>query len=218
VTPIQILKEQGLKKFSCSSWTRTEIDTYVAVMSEEDKTTAIEDFKVEMADKIEDRVYSMAEVVEIRYYFFGGSARYMFGADMAEALEDIRQHLYNISDAKQVFRGLTGDVRPLSVNHITSYFQGAEMECCLISDYVIEILSKRLGFAAILMFYRSSWVRGNPSVHGFVFECDLFTQIEQYKRLALSPDPDQEGKVDTTWTLTRKVRWTQHGRWMKISA
>ena len=122
---------------------------------------------------------------------------------MARALADIKSHVIKINDVEQVFRGLKGSRGPLSVDHIISPFPDAEHEFPLLSPYVIELLSTQVGFAAIKMFYRSSWIRGNPSVHGFVFEWDLFTQIKQYGELALSSN--QDGEMDTVWTVDEDI-------------
>jgi hypothetical protein len=203
VIPRENLLELELEDFSCSSWTREEINSYAAVMREEEKASVVADFKDTMAGRIDDRDYSMDEVVEIKYWFFGGSARYMFGLTMKHALADIQDHVHKITDAEQVFRGLTGSRGLLSVNHIISHFPGADEEFRLLSPHVIELLSTQVGFAAIRMFYRSSWVRGNPTVHGFVFEWDLFTQIKQYGQLALSSG--QAGNMDTTWTVDQDI-------------
>jgi hypothetical protein len=203
VIPQEILLELGWLEIPCSSWTREEIDAYVGVMSAQEKAAIVADFKGEMAGRIDDRDYSMEEVVEIKSWFFGGSARYMFGLTMARALEDMESHVGKINDVEQVFRGLTGSRGPLSVNHIISHFPDADDEFGLLSPYVIELLSTKVGFAAIKMFYRSSWVRGNPSVHGFVFEWDLFTQIKQYGELGLSSN--QGGDMDTTWTVDEDI-------------
>lgn len=54
------------------------------------------------------------------------------------------------------------------------------------------------------MFYRSSWVRGKLSVHGFVFEWDLFAQIKQYGELVLSSSHD-DNRMDTTWPVDEDV-------------
>jgi len=203
VIPQETLNELGWLEFPCSSWSREEIDAYVGAMSVQVKADIVADFKNAMAGRIDDRDYSMEEVVDIKFWFFGGSARYMFGLTMEESLKDMARHVNKINDVEQVFRGLTGSRGPLSVNHIISHFPGTEDEFQLLSPYVIELLSNKVGFAAIKMFYRSSWVRENPSVHGFVFEWDLFTQIKQYGQLALSSN--QDGDMDTTWMVDENI-------------
>lgn len=199
----EILEELAWEEFFCSSWTRREIDSYVAVMSKEGKAVILEDFHQAMAARIDDRDYSVDEVIDIKYWFFGGSARYMFGMKMARALVDIEKAVHKINDVEQVFRGLTGSLGPLAVDHIISHFPDVDLKFGLLSSHVIELLSTKVGFAAITMLYRTTWVQENPSVHGFVFEWDLFTQIKQYKKLALSST--KAGDIDTTWNVDHNI-------------
>jgi hypothetical protein len=128
----------------------------------------------------------------------------MFGLEMKESLSDLEEHVEKINDVEKVFQGLAGSRGILSVNHIIAYFPGAGMESPLLSPYVIELLSKQLGFAASRMFYRSSWViRENTSVHGFVFEWDLLTQVQQYGHLRLSSTAEEA--MDITWTVEKNI-------------
>lgn len=113
-------------------------------MSAQKKAAIVEDFKSGMAGRIDDLDYSIEEVVDIKSWFFGGSARYMFGLKMARALVDMKRHVNKINDVEQVFRGLTGSHGILSVNHIVLHFPGAEHEFQLLSPYVIELLSTQV--------------------------------------------------------------------------
>ena len=200
----ETLIELGWVEVSFSSWTSDEINAYAAAMGEPTKAELVADFKDAMADRLDDgRDYSFEDVVGIKTWFFGGSARYMFGLRMEQALRDLKKHVAKINDVELIFRGLTGSCGLLSVNHLISHFPGTEKEFGLISPYVIELLSEKIGFAAIKMFYRSSWVQANPSIHGFVFEWDLFTQIKQHGRLILSSNV--ESPMDTTWTVDENI-------------
>lgn len=136
----------------------------------------------------------------------GASARYMFGFNMKNSFSDLNRHVEKINDVEKELHGLAGSRGTISVNHIIAYFPGAPMESPLLSSYIIELLSKRLGFAAIRMFYRSSWIRGNSSVHGFVFEWDLFTQVQQYGHLRLSSIT--EATRDITWSVEKDISLT----------
>lgn len=209
VIPQETLLELGWDEICYPSWTRDEIDSYVLKMSEEEKTRIIADFNAGMAGRLDDdKEYAIDDVVNIKHWFFGGSARYMFGLPTQKALADIKNHTEKIEDVEQVFRGLTGSRGRLAVNHIIAHFPNSvneENEFCLLSSYVIELLSKKMGFAAIKMFYRSSWVRGNPSVHGFVFEWDLFTQIQQNGSLSLSSGQESGMDTTTTWRVDQSI-------------
>ena len=209
VIPQETLLELGWEEFCYPSWTRGEINSYVQKMRQEEKTRIIADFKVGMAGRLDDhQEYTIDNVVDMKYWFFGGSARYLFGLPTEKAIADLNNHIEKIDDVEQVFRGLTGSRGRLAVNHIIAHFPGSvndEDKFRLLSSYVIELLSKKMGFAAIKMFYRSSWVQGNPSVHGFVFEWDLLTQIQQNGSLSLSSGQESGMDTTTTWRVDQSI-------------
>lgn len=202
--PKEQLRELGWTLFNCSSWTSDEIDAYAATFDVIAQAATKTDFINAMSDMSSDpNNHTFEEIIGIKKWFFGGSARYMFGLEMKESLSDLEEHVKKINDVEKVFQGLAGSRGILSVNHIIAYFPGAGMESPLLSPYVIELLSKQLGFAAIRMFYRSSWVRENPSVHGFVFEWDLLMQVQQYGHLRLSSTSGDA--MDVIWTVEKNI-------------
>jgi hypothetical protein len=109
-------------------------------MSAQEKAAIVADFKGGMAGRIDDRDYSMEEVVDIKSWFFVSqvfvSQVICFGLAMARALTDMEKHVSKINDVEQVVRGLTGSRGPLSVNHIISHFPDTEDEFRLLSPYV----------------------------------------------------------------------------------
>jgi hypothetical protein len=61
-----------------------------------------------------------------------------------------------------------------------------------ISNYMVENVSKAVGVKAIVTMYNSQWVRENPSVHGFVFEWDIFVRVQSENFLELSDAKEQK--------------------------
>ena len=70
-------------------------------MSAQERDALVADFKDAMTGRIDDRDYSLQEVVGIKAWFFGGSARYVFGLRMAQTLVEMKKQV-----AQQPGRGI----------------------------------------------------------------------------------------------------------------
>ena len=206
VIPEEHLMELDMVEFYDSSWTNSDVEDYASKMDTAQQNQLLVDYQGTTSQNS-----TFNESIESKYWYFGGSARYMFGMTMQRALNDLEKHASAVPNAELVLNALSGSRGVLAVNHIIACFPGAARKYTLLSNHVIHLLSARLGFAAIKMFYRSPWVRGNPSVHGFVFEWDLFTQVEETGNLALSSREDliepMASDLETTWPVDEIVSW-----------
>ena len=61
---------------------------------------------------------------EIKKYYCGGSAWYMFEFSLSEAIADIEHFLSKVSDVGAFRKGWLGVRSPVAVNHLLAAFQG----------------------------------------------------------------------------------------------
>jgi len=202
VIPGEELQFSNTQECAFLSWQRTDIDAFAATYSFPEK----ESFRLDAQLLLQSRNFggetilnSFDEAVELKFWLFGGSARWIFGMGTKAALEDLDRYISKVDDAEKLNAGLQGIRGELAVNHVVGQYDDGVIE--LISEYVVETIAKRVGLKAISVMYNSPWVRNNPSVHGFVFEWDIFVQVETKKQLNLKDSGGQE----LTWVVDEDV-------------
>ncbi|KAL3915119.1 MAG: hypothetical protein SGILL_005796, partial [Bacillariaceae sp.] len=139
-------------------------------------------------------------------YFCGCSARWIFGMNLKDALEDIENHLAKVENAQLLQNGLAGVRGVTAVNHVIAMYPSDSSDRLglfrIASSFMIEKISETVGLEAIRAMYSSHWVQNNPSVHGFVFEWDIITRLQKHNSFTLT---DMDGS-ESTWRITRTAR------------
>ena len=194
VIPGEELINSNTTELSFISWRPDELRAFAHTFSETKKAAFIEDAKL-----IFPSLDSFDAAIDAKFWLFGGSARWMFGMPAKLAREDIDRYIEKIDDAEKLNAGLQGVRGDLAVNHVVGRYADRSIE--LISSYVLECIAKRVGLKAICVMYNSPWVRNNPSVHGFVFEWDIFAQVQAKQKLELVTPEGHE----LTWSVDEDV-------------
>lgn len=189
--PLEQLEALNMSIFNFYSWSQEEIRRFAFSFNKGEKAEFIAD--VERSTP-KHRVAPNAAMdfelaLRIKMYYFGSSARWVFGMAMTTAMDDIQRQLEKVQDASKLQAGLSGSRGDAAVNHLIAMYKcnnpEKPREFRIGSDFVVESLSETVGLNAIRAMYASSWVRKNPSVHGFVFEWDILTRLRNFKTLSV---------------------------------
>eukprot|EP01124_Arcella_intermedia_P007446 TRINITY_DN14560_c0_g4_i3.p1 TRINITY_DN14560_c0_g4~~TRINITY_DN14560_c0_g4_i3.p1 ORF type:complete len:406 (+),score=106.18 TRINITY_DN14560_c0_g4_i3:669-1886(+) len=110
-----------------------------------------------------------------KYYYAGGSVRWMFGCTQNELIEDIDQNIQKVSDMKNMSAALTGNKSKLAVNHL--YMITADNHQFFISEYVARLLAEKCEKSFIIEACNSTLAKKNPTFDGWLFEADFLMQL-----------------------------------------
>lgn len=174
--------------------------------------------RVETADKRNewDPIVDFNQAVRIKMHYFGCSARYMFGMAMDLARDDVDEFLTAVDNAEKVQQGLAGARSEAAVNHIIAMHPGSNGRpvFSLAAHYMVKVLSEKFGLKAIRAMYRSRWIQKNPSLHGFVFEWDLLTRLQNKIELVLTRRAvgDEDPGAPVSWTVSQVVPLDEFSR------
>ena len=215
VIPREHLQAVNMKYLSFYSWTETEINEYAATFDDGMKRAFVD----EVIDGLpENRSLPWAAIdfdqaCTIKKYFCGCSARWMFGMNLKDALQDMELHLAKVTNAQLIQNGLAGVRGVTAVNHLIAMYPSDSSDRLglfqILSSFMMEKISETVGLEAIRAMYSSHWVQNNPSVHRFVFERDIITRLQKHNSLTLTV-----GSSESTWTITNTVRlaeFLRHG-------
>lgn len=202
------LAANGMDLFKHYSWTEVEATSFIALLSMDER----ESFRSDVSAALGREFASAEDAVTAKFYYFGGSARWLFSMNFDEATGDLANFAAAIVNAELVQRGLMGEQSETAVNHITSeyppnsdlpiYRRMSRYE--LASKFLIEYIAREVGVSAIVAMYNSNWVRGNSSVRGFVFEWDILAQAKFARRIQVckrSADTTETWRCESYVTL-----------------
>ena len=194
VIPGEELSMSNTTEILLTSWRLDELRDFARTFSDTKKAAFIEDAK-----SIFPSLNSFDATINAKFWLFGGSATWMFGMSASLARKDIDRYIEKVDNADKLNAGLQGVRGDLAVNHVVGRYDDGSIE--LISSYVLECIAKRVGLKAICVMYNSPWVRNKPSVHDFVFEWDIYAQVQVKQQLKLaSPDGHE-----LTWVVDEDV-------------
>jgi len=206
--PLEHLQTLNMTRFLFFSWSEDEIHQFAKSFHDGKKNAFIQEV---VSATPPSRLATAAIVdfdlaLEIKMYYCGCSARWMFGMRMEEAIDDIETYLEKVQDSRSLLYGLSGSRAVAAVNHLIAMYQSNDPEkkgdFRIASKFIMERLSHMVGLEVIRAMYTSGWVQGNPSVHGFVFEWDIITRLNKFKSLTVV---DSLG-TEIVWQITRTQR------------
>jgi hypothetical protein len=97
------------------------------------------------------------QALETEMWYCGCSARWVFGMTMEAALDDVKNHVAAVHDAKQVQSGLAGLRSTIAVNHMVAMYESDNVEKLgefkIASSFIMEQLSDSVGLEAIRLMY-----------------------------------------------------------------
>jgi hypothetical protein len=183
---MQDSKFLGLESFLMPSWSLLEYKTaiqdnkfYGSIMDLLDVyLVKDEDKNIDKDQQEFEKPISATESLDLKYFYAGGSARWMFSFPTMDIVKDIDNHIQRLGDPQKLISGLSGLRSEQSVNHLMMGFgNGSDHNCFLISEYASRIVSEKCQNEFVILASRSSLARTNPTFDGWIFECDFFTQL-----------------------------------------
>ena len=131
------------------------------------------------------------DVLSSRYFYSGGSARWMFNYTKSRIDRYLREFCEKAPNRKDI---LDGTIGPTS-SAATNYFFGSSRrgdgsdEYFLVSKRAVQILTESTGAAGFDALYRFADTLQNPSFEGWIVEADLFSQLESARRQSVDFNP-----------------------------
>ncbi|KAG6609107.1 putative crinkler (CRN) family protein [Phytophthora cinnamomi] len=154
----------------CQVWSWT-LDEYL------DATTDGE-FFTEVSPNLDATVGDESAMVRTKYYYAGGSCRYMFCFNTEQVMEKLNRAVDSLNDVAIV--ATTGQRSSLSVNRLFAMFKrtsGVGEVSPVVSGYASATIGVRCGPEAIKMFMLTHQGDSNPALNGWMLEMLFFSSI-----------------------------------------
>jgi hypothetical protein len=122
-----------------------------------------------------------------KYYYAGGSARWMFGYGKTEVKTDVKNYIDKCEKKASISNGIKSDLGNLEYNHLRAQFPycdvGDDMQqtnMTVISQYVLERISISIGEEEFERFIKLAYSmsKDNISFKGWVMELDFTHQLK----------------------------------------
>eukprot|EP01124_Arcella_intermedia_P018802 TRINITY_DN2593_c0_g1_i5.p1 TRINITY_DN2593_c0_g1~~TRINITY_DN2593_c0_g1_i5.p1 ORF type:complete len:257 (+),score=33.23 TRINITY_DN2593_c0_g1_i5:749-1519(+) len=156
----------------------TSIQHFLDVFKIKDEDQKIDEDQVEF-----EKPKTPTELLDMKFFYAGGSARWMFSYSTKSTRAEIQDHIQRIDDPKKLITGLGGVRSDHSVNHLMMGFGNFENHnYFLISEYASRIVSEKCENEFVIMATSSRLAKENPTFDGWIFECDFFTQLRKADR------------------------------------
>jgi hypothetical protein len=120
------------------------------------------------------------EKLEHKYFYAGGSARWMFGKGFSSIINLVKLYLDTVGDVMALLRGVVGERSRDSVNHLMMSFpgKGGFRRKFFVSEYVAGTVLKEGGSEAVKIAYQLGLFLKNPAYRGWVVEQDFVQQLD----------------------------------------
>jgi hypothetical protein len=173
--------------------------------------------------------YTPNELIDLKYYYAGGSSRYMFGYKTHDVIGKLNVTMNSIEDFDTFIKSSIGSHSSKPTNRLFNVFeddnkvQTSELLC----EFVLSALSIRVGPTAILNLYVTLGNMSNPALEGWILECWFFATLQLQdiilhdvqgvnpeilsKSYFTAFDPDQPPPIPTSPTWLRPLKWNQGG-------
>ena len=187
--PVQVLRQDRIEIHKVPSWTLAE---YQAACENEK-------FFDEVKENLsEDENFD--EKITGKYFYAGGSARWMFALNVTEVIEDAFSSLSKVTDMNLLLSGLQGSKSGTSVNHLLQ--QDLEGKTFIVSEYVLRQLVSKCETRFIREATSYSYQLHNPSFDGWIFELDFLFQLRLVEKGILTI---RNGQQDEIWQVSRRI-------------
>jgi DNA polymerase III delta prime subunit len=115
-------------------------------------------------------------LIDAKYFFAGGSARWMFGFPTSKVMEVIQRAIRSVSSFSALFSNDIGDCSSSAVNQLCS--RTVDGKCFIVSDYAVRQLFKEKIVERDFIVKAYHMIRGaadgrfNPALDGWILELD----------------------------------------------
>ncbi len=111
------------------------------------------------------------EALKEKYFYCGGSARWMFGFQISEIQTIINDKIEELYDFKPYLTGSAGVSSPLAVNTLyQQYSVGSSSKRFLLSKYVIRRIIQKFGCESANFLWNVAVASRHPPLQGMAFE------------------------------------------------
>ena len=213
---LEILESLNLTTRQVPSWS---LDQYEAAIKDDDFFDSVKNCLKVNDDDVVDGLSSdeKVDLLRAKYYYAGGSARWMFEFNIEKMLADFEYHFIKVTNFDDIYFEAGGAVA-LSVNHMRSLLKkkSGALAYTFISRYALrrfyaKVADKVNFFTDIYRLddlYRLASQKKNqeqnPVLSEFCFELDFDSQldacIKDEKNLVV-----YDGEKDVEWQISKKV-------------
>ncbi|RMX66106.1 hypothetical protein DD238_001152 [Peronospora effusa] len=173
------------------SWT---LDEYIDAIKDDTFFRNVEPY---LGDPLSDR----SAMVEAKYYYAGGSCRYMFCYNSTEVMIKLRRAVCALNNAEDT--ATIGMYLQLCINRLFAMFRVSDVKevTPLISRYAAMVIAEKCGPNTIRNFMSTIRQSSNPALNGWMVEVTFFPCI-QHGGLAIF---DADGNKLETWSQSLVV-------------
>ena len=194
----KILYRQGMRQFLQSSWILSEYETAIR------NTDFARSVKMAFSEfgettELTDREY-VAQRLDAKFHFAGGSARFMFEYSKAQIVSEIAFALESVKESEVPITA-TGSLYDKDRNRLYQIVQVTQasgitrLARSFVSQYTEDVVSAGLGPNEIKQLARDFWLRDCPGSVGSLFEKFVFASLWK-DRIALVDRHNH----DASWT------------------
>jgi len=166
-----------------------------------------------------------------KYYFAGGSSRFMFSISTEEVMEKLNIGLASVADISPYLYGDVGDRSNQAINRLLGRLPHPKNEfqfrVFIISRYASLLFTKKMGPEKVLAYAEHLRSLENPSLMGWIFEMLFFSVLRHRKEGVKLVNAENEAFVwpnakpkrfdplssDFTKEATRNNVWYQPEKW-----
>ena len=146
------------------------------------------------------------EIIESKFFFAGGCARYMFDYRTNQVISEILEHTENCEDFFPYLSGTHGHSAEGAVNHLLSSYpnpvfpETSSRISVPVSEFAATLIADKMGPALILKLRSSLKTEKLPSMDGQLFEMFVFAKLQCSGICFLEK-----------WAVDRRLSWMR--RW-----
>jgi hypothetical protein len=120
------------------------------------------------------------ELIERKFHYAGGSARWMFSVTQKELVDIIAVHIARVPNVHSLFSGVVGENSAGSINHLMCrYKEGSTYRVFMTSKFVASQLMSQCESSVYKVVYALASHQANPAFLGWIVEIDLISQMRQ---------------------------------------
>jgi KaiC/GvpD/RAD55 family RecA-like ATPase len=172
----------NIKEFFVNSW---KIDEYYQAVQNEEFFNSIEQYldssqnleEITMIERTEKE--RIKERIDSKYYFAGGSSRFMFGYKTEEVLETLAKSIDSVGN---IMLYIENPIAPRS-DIINRLFNVCKEEyktsTSIVSQYASDEIALKSGTQLVESLYKALKNEGNPAMEGWMLEMWFFASIKK---------------------------------------
>jgi hypothetical protein len=139
----------------------------------------------------EEKVKEKKERIDSKYYFAGGSSRFMFAYKTHEVLEILEDSIESVDDILPYIKNTVG-ARSDIINRLFGIFKEKyKTKTFIISQYAANEIALKSGTQMVESLYYALKNEGNPAMEGWMFEMWFFASIKK-ETLKIHDELDNE--------------------------